>query len=152
MNMKKQNQATKMKKHRDVRVPVDRAKLSEASQRSYGSYNEYYEDIPYTCAQCSRPSVFTADEQKYAFEVQKRYMWQKQLLCVTCHEASKVLRAQHKKFAQQWIADKDRLQNDKQFMTDWLVLLEEFKPYRVKNRVAPEVMIYRLQKLLAKLE
>lgn len=135
-------------------IPIDTEQWSESSKRSieYRFPIPYYEDIEYQCLACLSPAVFTAQDQKYTFEVQKRYIWQRRFLCNTCYTTARALSKQHDDFSRQWIANKDKLQNDKQFMTEWLSLIEALSPYRVKNELACHIMQPRLQKLLDKLK
>ncbi|MBN2712854.1 MAG: zinc-ribbon domain containing protein [Planctomycetes bacterium] len=59
--------------------------LSEASQRSWG-IPEYYKDENYACIDCGEESTFTAQLQKYWYEVKKGYFYQRPIRCRACHE------------------------------------------------------------------
>lgn len=68
-------------------VPIDRSAWSEASQRTSGQYDERateYEGIRCQCRKCTRSFVFTAQEQKIAFEVEKRFIWYEPKHCREC--------------------------------------------------------------------
>jgi hypothetical protein len=60
---------------------------SEASRRSRsyapGATVSYFDEY-YWCSNCGAPSVFTAVDQKHAFEVEKRYFLQRRTLCDPC--------------------------------------------------------------------
>jgi len=60
---------------------------SDASKRSR-SYRKSatisYFDEHYWCAECGDPAVFSAVDQKYTFEVKKRYFLQRRTLCNPC--------------------------------------------------------------------
>src|SRR5882724_11634650 len=66
--------------------PVNPNHWSEESKRSmiFLSPPARYEDIHYQCMRCARPAVFTAVEQKLAFEGRKAYIWQGRTLCSQC--------------------------------------------------------------------
>ena len=57
------------KRSRNVVVNAGRWSRSSKQSFSYASPPERYEDIHYSCWRCKTPSVFTAEEQKEAFEV-----------------------------------------------------------------------------------
>ncbi len=70
-------------------VLADQSLWSEASKRSR-SYDQngeaHYYDEYYWCEQCEAPCVFTAADQKQAYEVEKRYLHQTRKLCRKCYE------------------------------------------------------------------
>ena len=45
----------------------------------------YYKDIPYTCAGCGKKGVWTAEQQKKYFEVQKGNIYNAPKWCNECH-------------------------------------------------------------------
>ena len=69
-------------------VPVDKSKWSDSSKRSFAFEipKEYYEDIKYKCSHCRKRTVYTAAEQKIAFEEKKAYVSQRRVLCPKCWE------------------------------------------------------------------
>lgn len=73
-------------------VLADQSAWSDASKRSR-SYEPdatiHYFDEFYWCERCDAPSVFTAIQQKHAYEVEKRYLFQTRKLCDGCHALSK---------------------------------------------------------------
>jgi hypothetical protein len=70
-------------------MPADQEQWSEASKRSR-SYVKgadcVYRDEYYWCANCGKPCVFTAADQKQAYEVEKRYIFQQRKLCNLCYK------------------------------------------------------------------
>lgn len=77
---------------KDAAIPADQSLWSEASKRSR-SYEpnaevHYYDEF-YWCELCETPCVFSASDQKHAYEVEKRYLHQTRKLCDTCYEKSR---------------------------------------------------------------
>jgi hypothetical protein len=60
---------------------------SDANRRSRsyepGATVSYFDEY-YWCSHCGAPCVFTAVDQKHAFEVEKRYFLQRRTLCDAC--------------------------------------------------------------------
>jgi len=80
---------------RSARVLADPSQWSESSKRSRSyepSATIYYYDEFYWCRACGRPSVFSAQDQKHAFEVEKRYIHSTRVLCDPCYLARKAVR------------------------------------------------------------
>ena len=82
-----------MEKHR-----INFEEWSEESKRSfrYSALNsciDYYSDIEFECIACNKAAVFTAKEQKYSYEVEKNYIWQKRVLCSTCYLELQAIKA-----------------------------------------------------------
>ncbi|WP_431256861.1 hypothetical protein ACQ86G_19460 [Roseateles chitinivorans] len=71
---------------------ADQSAWSESSKRSR-SYEpdatiRYFDEF-YWCERCDAPCVFTAAQQKHAYEVEKRYLFQTRKLCDGCHALSR---------------------------------------------------------------
>lgn len=121
---------------RPTSVPADQEQWSEASKRSYSympGYMRNYEDKPYTCWRCRAACVFTAQDQKYTYEVKKASIDQQRKFCAACWAESLQLRAAMAEHENRWAADKPRLQADADFLRGWLDLLARYKtfePYR----------------------
>lgn len=62
------------------KIPVCPESLSEESQRSYG-IPEFYEDEYYKCIECGKETLFSAEQQKQWYEVEKRYLFQGPIRC-----------------------------------------------------------------------
>lgn len=73
-------------------IPADQSFWSEASKRSrsYAPNRElrYYDEF-YWCEHCRAPCVFTASDQKHAYEVEKRYLYQTRKLCDRCYKQAR---------------------------------------------------------------
>lgn len=137
---------------KQTRVLADTEQWSEPSKRSagggYGYVNGYYHDIHYTCTKCRSPAVFTAEEQKYSFEVQKNYIWQQRFLCGKCFLILSGLRNKHNKFEHRWLLCKNTLQSDKQFINQWLNVIDEIASYNVNVNYAMRIHLKKLLELL----
>ena len=129
-------------------APANPRLWCESSQRQVvAGWTEEYRDIRYACWRCKVEAVFTAQDQKYTYEVQKAPIDQRRSLCNGCwRESLEVLRALEALDAR-WKIEKNVLRGDEIFLRDWLKLLEfreQFRAYRAD--VAKKNM---LKKLLA---
>lgn len=72
-----------------MKVKMDKEQWSDQSKNSFNFdhniYDDFYEDIKYTCTCCSLIAVFTGEDQKISFEIEKNYIWQRRKLCTACH-------------------------------------------------------------------
>ena len=112
-------------------APANPSLWCESSQRQVVSeWTEEYRDIRYACWRCKAESVFTAQDQKYTYEVQKAPIDQRRSLCNGCwRESLEVLRALEALDAR-WKVEKNVLRGDKIFLSDWLKLLELREQFR----------------------
>ncbi|TFV90132.1 hypothetical protein E4K72_21105 [Oxalobacteraceae bacterium OM1] len=67
-----------------------------------------YADIGYRCWRCGRPSIFTAEEQRCAYEVKKAYIAQTRILCAACWRESNDIAAQLEACEKRWKQSKKR--------------------------------------------
>jgi len=128
------------------RVLVDATKWSAKSKQS--AIVEFppkeYEDIAYACWRCKKPSIYTAEDQRHAFEVRKAYIWQRRVLCAACwRERLRIERAIGKARAS-WKANRKVLKNDRRFLRNWLALLERARTYGSRPDTAGIAMLARL--------
>lgn len=126
-------------------VPADKSKWSEASKNSfsYDSCIEYYEDIPYHCYKCDAKAVFTAEEQKEAFEILKCYVWQRRVLCSECYTTLKSLEMKVTSFETQWKEETESSKPSASYIQEWLDLLTLLPSYGKRKNKA---MIAHLSK------
>ncbi len=70
-----------------VEVPKNALAAEPDAQNHQGGYSVkfYYQDIPYKCAGCGRPGVWTAQQQKRYFEKQKGNIYNEPKWCYECH-------------------------------------------------------------------
>lgn len=122
------------KSARPSSVPADPEQWSEKSKQSVAcGFRRAYSDIAYKCWHCKADCVFTAQDQKHSFEVQKANINQHRILCTACWEDSNRIRNALRDCEAQWAEDKARLQTDQVFLGRWsnlLVALEAYVPYR----------------------
>jgi hypothetical protein len=127
-------------------VPVDAEQWSEESRRGleYLSAPDHYEDIPFDCHVCRSPSVFTAEQQKYTFETKKAYIWQRRLLCASCHRRRNELSTRSATALAAWTKDRARLKTETDFLDRWKRVLEELPAYGVRKDTARISMLGKL--------
>ncbi len=124
---------------------VDSSLWSEESLRIPVPPPRQYKDIEYLCWRCRKESTFTAKEQKYAYEVKKRYFWQRRDLCGNCWAKSNELKNDLKVFEKQWLNSKNQLTRDKEYLSKWLNFLIELEKYiAYKPDIAKKNMLIKL--------
>lgn len=127
------------KKKPESPAAADPRLWSDQSRQSYAAhYVEKYEDIKYNCWRCRIAAVYSAEDQKHAFEVKKAYIHQQRILCGVCWEQSEMIAGDIRICEQQWKESKVLLKNDVHFLSNWLRLLirrEEYVPYRPNTAI-----------------
>ncbi len=115
-------------------IAADPDQWSEKSKHSISyHYKREYTDIEYFCWRCKAHCLFTAQDQKYTFEVKKASIDQRRLLCEACWSESHRIQNLIAGCDFEWSQSKATLQHDKAFLWRWLELLnhlEQFVPYR----------------------
>lgn len=119
---------------------------SEASKRSveYMFPPHPYVDIEYLCWQCKAPAVFTAEDQKRTYEVQKAHRGQRRVLCVPCHAERCRLNREVLVCRRRWAEGMRELQRDIEFLRHWLAVLEAHDRYGARSDPANIIMLRRL--------
>jgi hypothetical protein len=118
------------KSARPLSVSADPAQWSEKSKKSVKyEFIRAYKDMPYKCWHCKASSVFTAQDQKYTFEVKKASVDQRRILCAVCWSESNKIRAKLSECEEQWAAAKPQLKADKAFLGRWSGLLIALEAY-----------------------
>jgi hypothetical protein len=140
-------------KHRKHSKPeivlADPSKWSDASRRSVAvEWTREYRDIEYSCRRCRTRAIFSAADQKHAFEVMKAPISQQRVLCTECWRRSLVLERDIEHCEQQWAESRPQLSQDEGFLSRWLQLLTEIEAYGHRPNTAIKRM---LAKLLGKL-
>jgi len=103
---------------------------SEKSKQSVAfGFRREYRDEPYNCWHCKAASLFTAQEQKYTFEVQKASINQSRILCEVCWQESNRIRAALRTCEEAWTLSKVELKTDEAFLGRWLQLLLQLEQY-----------------------
>ena len=129
-------------------ILADPSWWSEESQRSYAAqYTKTYKDKEYNCWRCQEKSVFTAEDQKYTYEVRKAYCWQRRILCQECWKEKNLITHKIQECEKQWAESKQTLRQNREFLQRWLSLLvvrEEYVLYW--SNIAIKNMINKLLK------
>jgi NADH:ubiquinone oxidoreductase subunit E len=77
--------------------------------------------------------VFTAQDQKFTFEVKKAPIDQRRILCEDCWKQSNQIATELSENERRWAKEKPALANKREFLVQWLELLQErekYVPYR----------------------
>lgn len=123
-------------------IPMDRSQWSHASKRSAGYYDSweyagnydskttYYENLAFVCVKCGSPSIFSAEEQKYAYEVKKKFIRWFPTCCTACRQNLDALLAIDRQSQKLWNTDKESLKNDIVFLKSWLGTIKKIETYR----------------------
>ena len=118
------------KQSRPTSILADPTQWSDKSKQSYSYYyTREYKDIPYKCWHCQAECVFTAQDQKYTFEVKKASVDQRRALCATCWSESHRINNALRECEDRWAASKSALQKDRAFLAHWLDLLVRLEAY-----------------------
>lgn len=121
---------------RSTSVAADPEQWSPQSKQSVAYQCHFvheYVDRPYACRRCGTACVFTAEDQRYTFEVKKASIDQRRKFCPACWSASHALKSKLAEREARWAETKDALHSDREFLAGWLELLTqwgEFEPYK----------------------
>lgn len=125
-------------------VPADPSKWSEKSQQTVSfHFKKEYRDIAYSCWRCKISAVFSAEDQRYTYEVRKAPIDQRRILCTECWRQLLELDRDIAICNQQWADSKNALRSDKEFLANWLNLLtsrEQYVPYH-PNTAAKNMLL-----------
>ena len=115
-------------------VPADPSKWSASSQRSVSAeWTTEYTSLRYFCWRCRASAVFTAEDQRYTYEVKKASINQQRVLCESCWNRLNTISKELTECETQWAKSKRTLVRDKAFLEHWAKLLkerDEYVPYR----------------------
>jgi hypothetical protein len=129
-------------------VAVSPQAWSQASKQSviYDFPPAVYEDSFYECLFCNARSVFTALEQREAFEQRQAYIWQRRTLCDACWSVRRSLERELQDCMAKWKTDRSALQQDRVFLQRWLHLLNVLPAYgRRRNNAIVRMLEIRLE-------
>jgi hypothetical protein len=113
---------------------IDRSKWHKPSY--LGHYDEnatHYEGIRSRCLKCGASFVFTAQEQKQAFEIEHRYPGYLPSLCPPCSGEWEILEQRILNCEHLWEENRTSLAKDQEFLSGWLALLKKGQPYGKKH-------------------
>ena len=105
---------------------------------------EYYEDKSYVCRACGQASVFTAEQQKYAYEVKKALIYQERVLCESCFGERKRLEVASNDFLASWSENRGALKANGSALRRWKEILELLPKYGARQETARIKMLTRL--------
>jgi hypothetical protein len=88
-----------------------------------------YTPIHYSCWRCKSPAVFSAEDQRYTYEVKKASINQQRVLCRPCWDRSNAIAAELDRCQSQWNESKPLLSKNREFLSHWLALLTERDEY-----------------------
>ncbi|MCU7875140.1 MAG: hypothetical protein KZQ91_20585, partial [Candidatus Thiodiazotropha sp. (ex Lucinoma borealis)] len=114
-----------------MKARINRKAWSKESKHSYAylSNEAFYEDEKYKCYKSGKIAVFSAQEQKKAYEVDKRYIWQKRSLCQTCYSAYNNIKSKISNFEQEYGSEIKNHSIDALIIKVWLNMLKEVPSY-----------------------
>lgn len=130
------------------RIKAEPTQWCESSKQSVAfqfNFITYYEAIEYNCRYCGKAAIFSAEEQKYTYEVKKSPIDQRRVLCPVCFENFAKLKNSITSMQSQWAESKNVLKSDTVFLSNWLNSLleyEKYKPY--KGNTAIKNMLKKL--------
>jgi hypothetical protein len=111
-------------------VPADPTKWSASSQQSVSAtWTTEYTPIHYSCWRCKSPAVFSAEDQRYTYEVKKASINQQRVLCRPCWDRSNAIAAELDRCQSEWNESKPQLSKNREFLSHWLALLTERDEY-----------------------
>lgn len=132
-------------------VPCNPDEWSEDSKRSvtYEFAPRPYRDKAYLCwrSGCRAQAIFTAADQKYAFEVRKVNISQQRSLCGVCYRDRVELERTVGECRRRWAAERESLRRDFEFLRRWLDGLEALPAYGGERDEANITMLRRLTRL-----
>lgn len=73
-------------------IPVDHSKL--APNNSYTIPPDFYVDRPFTCRDCGKEEIWTAEQQKWWCEVAKGSIWSTAIRCRPCRKIERDRKAE----------------------------------------------------------
>lgn len=127
-------------------IPVEKELWSEESRNSldYVFASDFYEDQPFSCRACGLESIFTAEQQKYTYEVKKTFTWERHVLCQSCFQRRNELSAEAAVFQAAWTQDKAALKRDYSSLQRWMEVLEQLPSFGIRKDAARIRMLKKL--------
>ncbi|CUI05832.1 hypothetical protein BN2497_6441 [Janthinobacterium sp. CG23_2] len=126
-------------------APADPAQWSDQSRQSVkASFCTHYTDRAYRCHACGKAALFTAAEQKMAYEVRKTHIDVQRVLCEACWRERHVVEQKIAACEGQWAGSKQALARDAVFLSAWRALLLEHRRYGARHNIAADNMLRKL--------
>ena len=129
-----------------VAVALDTSRWSQASRLSMACElaGDHYRDRPSTCRNCGDGFVFTAQQQREAYEVRKAYIWQQRVLCAPCWRQRVHLLGELKRIRSRWARERACVKRDRQALRQWRDVLAQLPRYGLCEDRAQRAMVDRL--------
>ncbi|ROU08763.1 hypothetical protein D9T17_02945 [Lysobacter enzymogenes] len=133
---------------------LNRSRWSQASRRSVACElaGDHYLDRPSTCRNCGDGFVFTAQQQREAYEVRKAYIWQQRVLCAPCWQQRVHLVGELKRIRSRWARERASVKRDPQALRQWRDVLAQLPRYGLREDRAQRAMVDRLWATAARIE
>jgi len=130
-------------------VKINKDAWSEKSKESlsYAFAKDFYENIIYTCRKCKKESIFSAEEQKRSYEIQKNYIDQQKIFCEKCYKNHKELKKQIHEYEKMWEMESVKTKNTATYLNEWLSTMHEMQSY---GKPINEAMTNHLLKIINK--
>ncbi|MDQ1829878.1 zinc-ribbon domain containing protein [Massilia scottii] len=126
-------------------APADPTQWSDNSQGTVAaSFRTYYTDRAYRCRACRKDALFSAAEQKIAYEVRKTQINAQRVLCEACWRERHVVEKKIAACEAQWAQSKSALARDAVFLSAWRALLLEHQRYGARENGAANTMLQKL--------
>jgi len=130
-------------------VPIDRSLWSHSSQRSSGGEYDaaatHYEGIRFRCRACEASCVFTAEEQRIAYEEHKKFVSWLPSLCAACGTELTGLQSRAQLYQAQWNSAREAMATDKSFLESWLAVLQSLRAHGKANESMEHMLLRRLR-------
>ncbi|WP_442498735.1 zinc-ribbon domain containing protein [Methylobacter sp. sgz302048] len=131
-------------------VRIDKSKWSNSSRISseytgqFKNDDFYAESIGYRCHKCFQAFSFTPEEQKYAYEVDKKIIHYVPSLCPKCKATYEALSHQINNYQDTWNMNRDQMRSDRSFLEEWLRAVREKNSYGKRIDKDRERMLSKL--------
>lgn len=128
------------------RLPADKEAWSEKSRSGvdYVLAPDFYDDLEFSCRRCGNAALFSAEQQKYTYEVEKAYIGQRRVLCDDCFQLRVALVEEASKLFAEWKADKRAMLGDAPKLSRWLDILASLPSFGLRPDTARVRMLTRI--------
>jgi hypothetical protein len=75
------------------------------------------------------PSIFSAEAQKFSYEVKKQFIWRVPSLCQSCQSQLDTLLSADREFQKSWNANRETMKLNIVFLKNWLNTIQEIHTY-----------------------
>jgi hypothetical protein len=133
-----------------MQVKIDREKWSESSRRSaeytgqFKSEEFYFESIGYRCKKCFCNHSFSPEQQKTAYEIDKKIIHYVPAHCPECKEKHWALSNLVKNYQISWNENRETLKHDEIFIKKWLEAVKEKNSFKIRADNNREKMLTKL--------